>query len=133
MQAVFRLAYALVAVAAFVLVNRSTAGGDAASAEAVRCEFEPPRDVAGLEACYARAPFDVELLLDLGAAYEADGRAADAQARYRRATEIDPRDAAVWLRLAESLNRAGDADGARRAAATASALRPNDPIALKLR
>ena len=132
MHFVLRLAYALVAVAAFVLVNRSTGTGNAASADALRCEREPPRDVPGLEACRARAPFDVELLLDLGAAYDTAGRSADAQSLYRRAAEIDPRDGSVWLRLAESLQRSGDAEGARRAAATAIALRPNDPLALRL-
>ena len=132
MHFVLRLAYALAAVAAFVLVNRSTGTSDAASADAVRCELEPPRDAAGLEACRARAPFDVELLLELGAAYDTAGRAADAQSLYRRAAEIDPRDASAWLRLAESLQRAGDVEGARRAAATAVALRPNDPVALRL-
>jgi tetratricopeptide (TPR) repeat protein len=132
MHFVLRLAYALAAVSAFMLVNRSTGTGDAASADAVRCELEPPRDVAALEACRARAPFDVELLLDLGAAYDTAGRSADALALYRRAAEIDPRDASVWLRLAESLQRTGDVDGARRAAATALVLRPNDPIALRL-
>ena len=99
MHAVLRLAYALVAVAAFMLVNRSTGTSGAASADALRCELEPPRDVAGLEACHALAPFDIELLLDLGAAYEAAGRSAEAQALYRRAAEIDPSDATVRRRL----------------------------------
>jgi tetratricopeptide (TPR) repeat protein len=126
-----RLIVTLAAVALVAIVTRP-ATGNQASAEAVRCELEPPRDVAGLEACHTRAPFDVELMLDLGAAYDAAGRSADALALYRRAAEIDPRDASVWMRLAESLRRTGDADGARRAAATAIALRPNDPIASRL-
>lgn len=83
-----------------MLVNRSQSG-DEASAESVRCEIDPPVDIAGLEACLSRSPRDVELVLDLAAAYEAAGRRADARAQYERAVAIDPRDADARRRLGE--------------------------------
>jgi len=92
----------LVATAALVglvaVASRSPSGA-AASAESVRCELDPPRDVAGLEACVSRSPRDLELLVELGAAYEATGRPDDARSAYRRAIELDPRDADVQRRL----------------------------------
>lgn len=89
-----RLAYTLAVVGLVAFVNRS-ATADQVSPEAVRCELDPPRDVAGLEACVARSPLDVEILLDLAAAYEAAGRAAEARECYQRAIQIDPRDEAL--------------------------------------
>jgi tetratricopeptide (TPR) repeat protein len=46
-------------------------------------------------------------------------------AEYRRATELAPEDYTVWLQLAESLSRSGDAGGAETAFARASTLAPN--------
>jgi cytochrome c-type biogenesis protein CcmH/NrfG len=99
-----RLIFTLAAVSFVVVVNRPVQG-DQASADAVRCELDPPRDVAGLEACVARSPRDVELLVQLASAYEAAGRTEDAGSMYRRAIEVDPRDAEVQRRLAETLRR----------------------------
>jgi cytochrome c-type biogenesis protein CcmH/NrfG len=99
-----RLIVTVAAVSVVVAVNRP-AQGDQASADAVRCELDPPRDVAGLEACVARSPRDVELLVQLAGAYEASGRTEDARSMYRRAIEADPRDADAQRRLAESLRR----------------------------
>ena len=100
MNALFRLLATLAIVAVVAFASRSVPSDAAASAESVRCEIEPPVDVGGLEACVSRFPRDVELLVDLGAAYEAAGRGEDARSAYRRAIEIDPRDADVQRRLA---------------------------------
>lgn len=100
-SALTRLVFTLAAFAIVVVVNRPVQG-DEASADTVRCELNPPHDVTGLEACLSRSPQDVELLLDLGEAYAAAGRNADARAMYARAVAIDPRDAEARRRLDDS-------------------------------
>jgi cytochrome c-type biogenesis protein CcmH/NrfG len=101
LSALSRLALTLAVLAIVAVVNRPVQG-DEASADAVQCELNPPRDRAGLEACLARSPQDVELLLDLGEAYAAEGRAAEARDMYVRAAAIDPRDAEARRRLDDS-------------------------------
>ena len=95
--AVSRLLCTLGILGLVVLVNRSRS--DEASADGVRCELDPPPDIPGLEACLARSPRDVELVLDLATAYEAAGRPADARAQYSRAATHDPRDPDARRRL----------------------------------
>lgn len=99
MNPLFRLVWTAALVGVVAFANRSASSDSDVSAESVRCELDPPRDVTGLEACVARFPSDVELWLDLGAAYEAAGRTGDAEAAYQRATAIDPRDAEPVRRL----------------------------------
>lgn len=111
------------------LPNQTRPAAGDISNETVRCELDPPRDVRALEACVARAPRDIELLLDLGAAHEAAGRFDDAGATYRRAVEADPRDAGARIQLGRMLRQSGDVEGARRAGALAADLRPHDPVA----
>ena len=101
---VARLLCTVVVLGVVVLVNRSQSGQEA-SADTVRCDLDPPSDVEGLEACLATFPRDVELLLELGAAYAAAGRADDARVQYARAVAIDPRDAGARHKLADSVNR----------------------------
>ena len=91
---------ATIALLGVVALASRSSPSDAASAESVRCELDPPADAAGLEACVSLFPRDVELLLELGTAYETGGRAADARSAYRRALELDPRDADARRRLA---------------------------------
>jgi cytochrome c-type biogenesis protein CcmH/NrfG len=100
MNPLFRLVATLTIVGVVAFASRSAPSDAAASAESVRCEIEPPTGIAGLETCVAWFPRDVELLVELGAAYEAAGRNEDARSTYRRATEIDPRDADAQRRLA---------------------------------
>ena len=100
MNTVFRLIWTAAILGLVVFVNRYTPSSSETSADSVRCELDPPRDLAGLEACAARSPRDVELLVQLAAAYEAAGRRDDARTAYRRAIEIDPRDADAQRRLA---------------------------------
>jgi len=99
MNPLSRLIATLAIVGVVILASRS-APSDAASGESVRCELDPPRDVAGLEACITLLPHDAELLVELGAAYAAAGRGVDARSAYRRAVELDPRDADAQRRLA---------------------------------
>jgi tetratricopeptide (TPR) repeat protein len=105
MDPVFRLVWTLAIVGLVAFVSRATSSSSEASAESVRCAIAPPRDLAGLEACVARFPRDVELLVQLATAYEAAGRTDDARATYRRAIAVDPRDADAQRRLDESLRR----------------------------
>lgn len=100
-SALSRLACTLAVFALVVVVNRPVQGGEA-SPDTLGCELDPPRDVAGLEACLARSPRDVELLLDLGAAYAASGRNAEAREAYARAVAVDPHDAEARRRLDDS-------------------------------
>jgi tetratricopeptide (TPR) repeat protein len=116
----------LLALAGLPKQTPPTAGD--VSNETVRCELDPPRDVSALEACLVRAPRDVELLLDLGTAYETAGRFENARAIYRRAVEADPRDAGARIQLGEVLRQFGDVEGARREGALAAELRPHDPV-----
>jgi len=100
-SALSRLVCTLAIGAGVVVVSRPVQGGEA-SADAVRCELNPPRDVTGLEACLARSPQDVEVLLGLGEAYASAGREADAREMYARAVAIDPRDVEARGRLDDS-------------------------------
>ena len=100
MNPLFRLVATLAIVGVVAFASRSAPSDAAASAESVRCEIEPPREIAGLETCVARFPRDVELLVELGAAYEAAGRSEDARSTYGRAIDIDPSDADAQRRLA---------------------------------
>ena len=114
------------------LPNQTPPTAGDVSNETVRCELDPPRDVSALEACLVRAPRDVELLLDLGMAYEVAGKFENARAIYRRAVEADPRDAGARLHLGTVLRQVGDLDGAHREGAFAAELRPHDPVARAL-
>jgi tetratricopeptide (TPR) repeat protein len=84
----------------------------------------PPRSVAVLEQCSQILPDDVEILAELGAAYESidPGRAERA---YERALTIDPRYADVRLQLARLMLRRGAAADAARHAELALQVQPN--------
>ena len=114
------------------LVNQASPVPIGISDHTVRCDLDPPRDAPGLEACVSQSPRDVELLLELGTAYEAEGRFGEAQAVYRRAVAVDPRDAGARVRLGVALHQAGDLAGARREGAAAVRFRPHDPAAREL-
>ena len=63
-------------------------------------------------------------MLDLGSLYEADRRPDRAEALYRLALTIDPKDADLHLRLGRLMLGRGDAAGAARAAHAALAMQP---------
>src|SRR5204863_693773 len=59
---------------------------------AAECELAPPHDADRLERCLALQPRDIELMLDLGTLYEHSARTDRAEALYRQALTIDPKD-----------------------------------------
>lgn len=89
-----------------------------------RCEINPPRDVDGLERCLALLPKDVELMLDLASAHEAQGASDRAEALYRRALDVDPQDGDLHIRLGRVLLARGDSQRAAERAKTALRLQP---------
>ncbi|MEP7308504.1 MAG: hypothetical protein ABJA98_23615 [Acidobacteriota bacterium] len=97
-----------------------------------QCEQSPPLDVVALERCLLVQPDDVELMLDLGAAYESGGRWADAEGVYLRATRVDPRDGEPHRRLGRGYLAHGDREAARREGVAARATLPGDPEVLHL-
>lgn len=87
-------------------------------------------DVPTLERCIERQPRNVELLADLGGAYERSSLWDRAEGVYRRALEIDAEDGDIRVRLAQILLRRGDLDGAHREGTAALALQPGRAAAL---
>ena len=123
-----------VLLAAFVAtargVQRSAGSVDATSTFA--CELTPPRAIDDLERCLAVNPRDIELMLDLGSAYEAQGDPDRAETIYRRALSVDSKDADVHVRLADVLLRRGEHAEATREAHIALTLQPGSSRALAL-
>jgi cytochrome c-type biogenesis protein CcmH/NrfG len=87
-------------------------------------------DAAALERCVELRPGDVELMANLGAAYERASQSNQAEDVYRRALTFDPEDGDMRVRLAELLLRKGDAEGARREGTAALAVQPGREPAL---
>lgn len=85
----------------------------------------PSTDLAALEKCHALVPNDVELSADLGAAYEAANRPAEASALYQQILTLDPLYADIRLRLAKLLRAGGDEAGARAQVNQALRVQPN--------
>jgi cytochrome c-type biogenesis protein CcmH/NrfG len=88
--------------------------------------------VGRLERCLAQHPDDVELMSDLGDAYDDAGKRDRAESVYRRALDIDPDDGDVHVRLGGVLLRRGDAAGAGREGAAALKMQPGSLAALEL-
>lgn len=88
------------------------------------CDTYPTADVATLERCLERDPAGVEVLIDLGAAYEADTRTDRAEAMYRRAIAADPHSGEAHVRLGHLLLALHDLRGARREAEAAGQSQP---------
>ncbi len=86
---------------------------------------EGPEAMNELERCSAVVPLDVELLADLGAAYESAGRPHDAEKTYRNVLALDPDYADVRVRLAAILLTRGAAPEAREHAELALRIQPN--------
>ena len=98
-----------------------------APAEAsLRCEAPPAGDVNVLEACVSLEPGALDLMLDLGTAYELAGRWADAERVYRQALDADARDGQIRLQLARVLLRRGDMAGAQREGQAALSVLPGN-------
>lgn len=84
-----------------------------------------PRMLATLQRCRALYPDDVELLADLGYAYESAGRGADAERVYEEALAVDPAFADLRLRLGRLLLNRGAVQAAREQAELALRVQPN--------
>ena len=84
-----------------------------------------PSVMAALERCHALLPADVELMGDLGAAYESAGLRDRAEAIYARALAADPGYAELRLRLGRLLLGRGARAEARRQAEAALLTQPN--------
>ena len=82
-------------------------------------------NVAVLRQCAALYPDDLELLVDLGSAYEATGQLQQAEDAYQRAAAGDPGDGDVRLRLGRLLLRRGAIEDARRQAEAGLLVQPN--------
>ena len=93
---------------------------------------QPAPPLTLIEECSALLPDDVELLADLGAAYERiDSRKAEAA--YRRALAVDATFADLRLRLGSLLLRRGAAAEAVAEAEAALRIQPNRHVLLDLR
>jgi Flp pilus assembly protein TadD len=96
------------------------------------CDHFAAEDTPALERCLVLRPDDVELMTDLGDAYEAAAQWDRAQAMYRRALTFDPEDGDLRVRLGRVLLRRGDLAGARREARAALTVQPGTMAALEL-
>jgi cytochrome c-type biogenesis protein CcmH/NrfG len=123
-----------VLLAAFVATARGglRSAGPVDATSTFACELTPPRDIDGLERCLAVNQRDVELMLDLGSAYEAQGDPERAETIYRRALSVDSKDADLHVRLAQVLLRRGEHGEAAHEAHVALTLQPGSSRALAL-
>jgi len=99
---------------------------------ATSCELNPPRDVDALERCLALQPRDIEIMLDLGSIYEGQAKSDRAEAVYRQALAVDPKDGDVHVRLGQLLLQRGNRAAAADEAKTALGYQPRSPRALEL-
>jgi tetratricopeptide (TPR) repeat protein len=84
-----------------------------------------PEALTELERCSAVVPDDVELLADLGAAYEGAARALDAEKTYQNVLALDPNYADVRVKLAILLLDRGATSEARDQVEQALRIQPN--------
>ena len=128
----FQTASVALVLTLFVLVlpiRLQHASNEASAETCLRLADNPPAEGAEalqeLERCRVVVPQDVELLADLGAAYERGGRNEDAEQVYRDALSIDSTYADVHARLAALLLRRGASSEARTHAEHALRIQPN--------
>ena len=141
LRRILTLAWPIVLLAIFIATFRRTPTEAASTADAITCDSSASShgvqtdggvELPMLERCVTLDPTNVELLLDLGAAYETSGRWDQAEAIYRRAIAVDPRDGGLHVRLGAVLLRRGDDSGARTEAQLALRWHPNSAAALDL-
>lgn len=128
----YRLTIVILVLALFVVVlpiRLNHASNEASAETCLRLADEPPSArpdaLQELERCRVVVPQDVELLADLGAAYERAGRHAEAEKTYQDALTIDPAYADVHVRLAILLLRRHATRDARDHAEQALRIQPN--------
>jgi tetratricopeptide (TPR) repeat protein len=121
-------AVVILALALTLPVKLPSAGGGSSSEE---CLTIADRPVTGddamrrLEQCATIVPDDVELLADLGAAYEAAAQSGDAERIYRQILTRDDEYAEIHVRLARLLLQRRDTAAARRHLDRALQIQPN--------
>ena len=131
-QPLVRAALALMILGAFTAAFQQSARDRSDVAAVTRCETGMPRGEAALDECLVLAPDNIEVMLALAELREAAGAWDLAEDMYRRALDVDPRDAELHLRLGRVLARKGDAAGARAEGQQVLAVRPNSTAAVTL-
>ena len=132
LTASYRIGTAAAVLAVLVIalpIRLHRAANEAAAETCLRLADHPPAEggdaIRELERCRVVVPLDVELLADLGAAYEGAGRPLDAEKTYRDVLALDPDYADVHVRLASLLLGRGAAGEARGHAEHALRIQPN--------
>ena len=118
-----RLVPCLILLTAFLIV-RTLGELATSSVSPLDCELIAAADMTAMERCLTVRPADIELMAELGRAYERADRWGRAESIYRQALEVDVDDGDMRVRLGQLLLRRGDAVGARRQAEIAVALQP---------
>jgi tetratricopeptide (TPR) repeat protein len=121
-------ASALVILALALPVKLPSSGGGSSSEECLTIADHPLTGadaISRLEQCATIVPDDVELLADLGAAYEAAGRSADAERIYLQILTLDDTYADIHVRLARLLLRRRESGAARLHLERALQIQPN--------
>ena len=106
----------LVVLALALPVQLPSAGGGSSSEECLTIADRPVTGadaIPRLEQCATIVPDDVELLADLGAAYETAGRSGDAERIYGQIVTLDDDYADIHVRLARLLLQRRDTVAAR--------------------
>ena len=121
-------AVVLVVLALALPVKLPSSGGGASSEECLTIADRPLTTadaISRLEPCATIVPDDVELLADLGAAYEAAGRSADAERIYHQILTLDDSYADIHVRLARLLLSRRETAAARPHLERALQIQPN--------
>ena len=109
-------------------VKLPSSGGGASSEECLTIADRPLTTadaIPQLEQCATVVPEDVELLADLGAAYEGAGQSADAERIYQQILTLDETYADIHVRLARLLLARREITKARRHLERALQIQPN--------
>jgi Flp pilus assembly protein TadD len=123
---------AVILLLAFFSVGRSIGERTRPVEDALDCSHAAAGGTPVLERCVELRPDDVELMTELGDAYEVAAQWERAESIYRRALVADPEDGDLRVRLARLLVRRGAVDEARREGMAALALQPGGPAALEV-
>jgi Tfp pilus assembly protein PilF len=127
-----QLIWSLALLLIFFTIIRTVGERTRPATVALDCDHFTAGDTPALERCLDVHPDDVEIMTDLGGAYEQAAQWDRAEAVYRRALAIDADNGDVRVRLGGVLLRRGDAAGARREATAALAVQPGGAAALDL-
>jgi len=127
-----RLIWSTVLLVLFFAVIRTLGERTRPAAVALDCDHFTAGDMPALERCLELRPDDVQLMTDLGDAYEQAAQWDRAEAVYRRALSIDAEDGDLRVRLGGVLLQRGDAAGARREATAALVVQPGRAAAIDL-